>query len=120
MSQGLRVMRRYKDAEAALESAIALRPNWASPYCQLASVLEAQERYGDALVATQQEVRLSIDPGPTATEDLGTRTAIETIRQGSTESCSRSSTLTRCGIRQRSFGLRHPPPNLSNQLVDCA
>ena len=63
LSQGLFVMRRYKDAEAALESAIALRPNSASSYCQLASVLVDQERYGDALAASQQEVRLSIDGG---------------------------------------------------------
>jgi tetratricopeptide (TPR) repeat protein len=59
MSQGLRVMGRYKDAEAALESAIALRPNWASSYCQLAYVLVDQERYSDALAASQQEDRIS-------------------------------------------------------------
>lgn len=59
MSQGLTVMRRYKDAEAALESAIALRPDWASSYCELAYVLVDQGRYGDALVASQHEDRIS-------------------------------------------------------------
>ena len=70
MSQGLRVMRRYKDAEAALESAIALRPR---SYCQLAGVLVAQERYGDALAASQQEFRLSIDRGDNGYRGPGTR-----------------------------------------------
>jgi len=59
MSQGLRVLRRYKEAEAALESAIALQPDWASTYCELAYVLVDQDRYSDALAASQQEERLS-------------------------------------------------------------
>ena len=59
MSQGLTLMRRYKEAEAALESAIALRPDWASSYCELVSVLVNQGRYGDALVASQHEDRIS-------------------------------------------------------------
>ena len=58
-AQGLRLLRRYKEAEAALESAIALRPDWASSYCELAYVLVDQRRYQDALVASQQEDRLS-------------------------------------------------------------
>jgi tetratricopeptide (TPR) repeat protein len=59
MSQGLRVLGRYKEAEAALQSAIALRPRWASSYCELAYVLVDQDRYRDALAASQQEERLS-------------------------------------------------------------
>jgi tetratricopeptide (TPR) repeat protein len=59
MSQGLRVLRRYKEAEAALESAIALQPDWASTYCELAYVLVDQDRYRDALAASQREERLS-------------------------------------------------------------
>jgi tetratricopeptide (TPR) repeat protein len=59
MSQGLRVLDRYKEAEAALQSAIALQPDWASTYCELAYVLVDQGRYRDALAASQQEERLS-------------------------------------------------------------
>jgi tetratricopeptide (TPR) repeat protein len=58
-AQGLRVLRRYKEAEAALENAIALRPDWASSYCELAYVLVDQGRYRDALAASQQEDRIS-------------------------------------------------------------
>jgi protein O-GlcNAc transferase len=63
MAKGLQVLRRYKEAEAALESAIALQPDWASSYCELAYVLVDQDRYSDALAASQQEVRLSQQDG---------------------------------------------------------
>jgi tetratricopeptide (TPR) repeat protein len=69
MAQGLRILRRYKDAEAALERAIALRPDWVSSYCQLAYVLVDQERYSDALAASQQEIRLSQQDGVSGRDD---------------------------------------------------
>jgi tetratricopeptide (TPR) repeat protein len=68
-AQGFRVLRRFKDAEAALESAIALRPNWTGSYCQLAYVLVDEERYSDALAASQQEVRLSQQYGISGSHD---------------------------------------------------
>jgi hypothetical protein len=58
-AEGLRVLRRYEEAEAALESAIVLRPDWASSYCELSYVLVDQGRYRDALGAAEREDRLS-------------------------------------------------------------